>query len=137
MTPTTSDLLAAYRDARDWFYAEREQFYDAQDAGNISLTRIMRDALTRAMARRIEAETAVALAWLDGRDPDTVQLPSNTDDTRDIRACVIAHLARRDVLREITAIPAPPHLKLTPDRPRPTAKQFAAMYAGAILRGEK
>lgn len=76
----------------------------------------------------------MAVAWLAGRDPDTVQLPSATGDTRDIRVCVIAHLARLEVIREITAIPAPPHLQIAPDRPCPTAEQFVAMYLSAILK---
>ena len=129
-----SDLLTAYREARDWFYAERQRFYDAQERGDRDYARVMQDALTRATVKRIEAETAVAIAWIGDRDPETVQTPSGPGDTRDLRACVIAHLARLDVLREITAIPAPRHLKLTPDRRRPTAEQFAAMYASTVLK---
>lgn len=134
MTPAMSDLLTSYRSVRDWFLTERDRFYVAQESGDRDHIRIMQDALTRATVKRIEAETAVAVAWLAGRDPDTVQLPSATGDTRDIRVCVIAHLARLDVLREITAIPEPPHLQIVPDRPRPTAAQFVAMYRSVILK---
>ena len=135
MTPTLYDLLAVYRAARTWFYAERDRFYIAQESGDHDHIRIMQDALTHATVKRIEAETAVAVAWLAGRDPDTVQLPSATGDTRDLRVCVIAHLARVDAIREITTIPEPPHYhKLTPDPPHWTAEQFVAMYRAAVLK---